>query len=1028
MSRELRLAVHLSAIDKATAPIRALMNSTGGLGKQIKQTRDQLKQLQGQQANIDSFKKLSAASKENTAAMVAQQQKVKALAAGMREADAPTKAMSKEFKAATREAHRLKEVHTQNSQKLQVLRNTLRDAGVSTRHAKDGTLGFGQAERDLKSRIDATNKSLTDQKNRLAAVSEQQRKLSQAKAQYERTTQLASSMTTAGAGAMAAGGGVLYGGMRMMQSGIDFDAGMSNVQSLARLDKSSPEMKALREQAKQLGAETMFTATQAAEGQGFLAMAGFTPGAILNSMPGVLDLSKAGNVELSRTADIVSNVMSAMGMDSTEMGRIGDVLASTFTSTNTSLESLGDTMKFAAPIASALGVNLETLSAMTGALGDAGIQGSMAGTGLSTIMVRIAKPTKEVLKGLDKIGISAKDAANQMKHPEMLLEQIYNKTKSLSDSERIAVLGAISGQEALKSMVTLVNKAGTQELHESIKARSEALGTSARASKAMSDNLAGDLEGLSSAFDGVKITVFEDQNEALRSLAASATETMRAINAWALENPDLVSAIIKVVAVVAALVVAGGALMLTIGSVLGPLAMMKYALTVLGIKSLGIVPAIKSIGAAVAFIGKALLANPIFIAIGLLATAAYLIYENWDGIVGGLKQMWADLGRWWGEQSTALAASWEVITEKISAAWGAVAEFFKDTWSNLAASFVGGIAGLGQSILNWSPLAIFYQSFAGVMNYFGVELPGKFSEFGSMIMQGLINGIKNMGGAVKDAVVGMGNGVTGWFKDKLGIKSPSRVFMQLGDDTAEGLALGINANKGSPLKQVAAMARQVAAAGAIALGVSVTPAVADNNQQLKQNLQPVAIPEVQSQQQRILQSVQSVTPPATQDQQQQIKQNLQVAAIPAVQDQQQRILQSVQPAALPPVPAVQAQRQALPVLTQNIQQMIISAKQVLPDLTQRIIGVFSEPISAISGIQKNIVTDSPAISFDTRPPVGKRESGAPNPPAVTNNNNFYIQAAPGMDEQMLAKMVAQEVAKINRQGEIRVRSRIGDLD
>lgn len=1167
MARNLQLQVVLSALDKATAPLRAITKSSSGLGAQLKQTRDQLKGLQSQQSNIQSFKALKAASEQSKQAMSEQQQKVKQLAAGMRQAEVPTKAMTKEFQAATREAHRLKQSHSANSQQLQAMRGKLSEAGISTKN-------LGEAERALRGRISETNQSLTEQQNRLKSVTEQQKRLSAAKAQYERTTQLASNMTTAGAGAMAAGGGALYGIGRVMQTGVEFDAGMSNVQALTRLDKNSPEMQKLRDQAKILGAETMFTATQAAEGQGFLAMAGFTPEAILDSMPGVLDLAKAGGMELSQTADIVSNVMSAMGMESSEMGRIGDALASTFTSTNTSLGSLGDTMKFAAPVASALGVDIETLLAMTGALGDAGIQGSMAGTGLSTIMVRIAKPTKEVLKGLDKIGISAKDAANQMKTPEKLLEQIYKKTKNMSDSERISVLGAISGQEALKSMVTLVNKAGTQELHESIQARNDALGTSARASKAMSDNLAGDLEGLSSAFDGVKITVFEDQNSALRSLAASATDVMRAINAWALANPELVSTIIKGAAVIAALVAAGGALLVMLGSLLGPLAMVKYAITVLGIKSLSIIPAIKAIGTTVMLLGKAMLASPLGIFMALAAVAAILIIKHWDlvkaffkgfvqGFMQGFKSMgsaladafkpllpalkvvtkagkaalkwvkdllapvtsaqekldaagvagksfgevigalaalagvaiviktigsailfmgkmalanpvvalivllagaayliyqnWAPIKEFfinlWGGVSNYLVGIWNQIkaafsggiggifallvnwsplglfykamagvlgyfgvelpgtfsefggglissfTEGLSAAWSGITEFFTARFEDVKTAFSGGIGGISALIVNWSPLGLFYQVFAGVMEYFGIDLPGKFSEFGAMIMQGLVSGIKNAAGAVKDAVVGMGDSVGGWFKDKLGIKSPSRVFMQFGDDTAEGLALGIAANKDSPLKQVAGMAKQVAAAGAIALSVGVTPAIADNKG-VAQNLMPVAQPDMQDQQQRILQ-------------------NVQPAVVPAVQDQQQVIRQSLMP--------ITHEQQALPALTQNIQQMIISAKQVLPDLTQRIISVFSGPSGAAPESQKKLFNDQPSINFDTRAPIGS-PTAQPRGQGGNITNNYTITVTGGGDPKELADEVMRQIEAYNRQQQVRTRSRFGDLD
>lgn len=788
MSKNLQLQVVLNAIDKATGPLKAITDSSKGLGAQLKQTRDQLKVLQGQQANVESFKKLKSASIDSEKAMAAQQQVVRELSARMREVETPTKAMSKEFQAATREAHRLKQNHSANSQQLQVLRSSLNEAGVSTRKAKDGTGGLGQAERELRKRIDETSKSLDHQKSRLQQVTDQQKRLSAAKAQYEKTTQLASNMSTAGAGAIATGGGVLYGLKNLMQTGVEFDKGMSNVQALARLSGDDPELKMLREQSKRLGAETSFTANQAAEGQGYLAVAGFSPEDILKSMPGVLDLAKAGSVDLSAAADIASGALLAMGLDASEMTRVGDVLASTFTSTKTSLESIGETMKVAAPILSSLGVDIETVAAMTGVLGDSMILGSNAGTGMGMIFTRLANPVKATSAALEQIGVSAIDAAGKMRHPSDILEDIHRKTKDLTESERIGVLSAISGQNALKSIIPLVNAAGSGALREAIQERNEAAGLSAKTARVASDNLSGDLEGLASAFDGIKLTVFEDQNSALRELTASVTEVLRSVNAWAAENPELVATLVKGVAVIAALVAAGGALMLTVGSILGPLAMMKYGFTVLGIKGVALVPAIKGIGAAVFTVGKVLLASPIFWAIALIAGAAYMIYKNWEPI----KEFFVSL-------------------------WSGISSYLIGVWEQIKGAFSGGISGIGALILNWYPLGMFYQVFAGVLSYFGVDLPGKFSEFGGMIMQGLINGIKNMAGGVKDAVVGMGDSVGGWFKDKLGIKSPSRVFMQFGGDTAEGLAMGIAANKDSPLKQVAGMAKQVAAVGAISL-------------------------------------------------------------------------------------------------------------------------------------------------------------------------------------------------------------------
>ncbi|TLX52829.1 phage tail tape measure protein, partial [Stutzerimonas nosocomialis] len=233
-----------------------------------------------------------------------------------------------------------------------------------------------------------------------------------------------------GAGGLATGGGILYAGTRLMAPGLDFDASQSKVQALARLDRNSPEMKALREQARALGASTQFTAGEASNAQGFLAMAGFNPTAIQAAMPGMLDLAKAGDFGLAETADIASNILTGFNLQASETGRLGDVLVGTFTRSNTNLQMLGETMKYAAPVAASVGQDIETVAAMAGKLGDAGIQGSMGGTALRAILNRLSAPPKAAAAALDTLGISAKDADGNLRDMPTVLQEIYEKTKN----------------------------------------------------------------------------------------------------------------------------------------------------------------------------------------------------------------------------------------------------------------------------------------------------------------------------------------------------------------------------------------------------------------------------------------------------------------------------------------------------------------------------------------------------------------------------------------------------------------------
>ncbi|ECI9090634.1 phage tail tape measure protein [Escherichia coli] len=157
-------------------------------------------------------------------------------------------------------------------------------------------------------------------------------------------------------------------------------------------------------------------------------------------------------------------------------------------------------------------------------------------------------------------------------------------------------------------------------------------------------------------------------------------------------------------------------------------------------------------GRAVLWIGRALLMNPIGLVITAVAAAAYLIYRN----------------------------------------WGAVSSWFKQRWADIQEAFNGGIAGIGKLLVNWSPAGLLYKAFAAALKYLGVDLPAKFTDFGGHLIDGLINGIRNKWASLKTSVTGMGDSISDWFSEKLGIHSPSRVFMGFGDNIAQGAAIGLH--------------------------------------------------------------------------------------------------------------------------------------------------------------------------------------------------------------------------------------------
>lgn len=875
MSKTLQLKILTALQDKISAPLQRIRGGAGTSSQSLKELRDRLRGLEATQKDVGRFRELSAGLNQTKTELQQAQGRVQQLARAMGGVAQPTRAMQQEFKRAVADAQRLKQTHGQQSTELQTLRTRLNSAGMSTRQLSSG-------ERELRSNIAQTNRALTEQKTRLEQVARQQQRVNEAKERLARGQALTSNMAATGATGLAMGTGALYTGAKMMAPGIEFDATMSKVQALSRLGKDDEALAALRQQARELGEKTMFSATEAAQGQSFLAMAGFKPEDIVASMPAMLDVAKAGDMELAQTADIASNILTGFSLEASDMTRVGDVLTAAFTRSNTSLYMLGETMKYAAPNAAAYGQDIEIMAAAAGKLGDAGIQGSMGGTALRAILSRLAAPPKEAAKALDQLGIKVKDAQGNMRPLPDLLEEIHDRTKKMGNVQRGGLLKHIAGEEAGAAMTVLTQQAGSGELQALIATLREAQGEAAATAKTMGDNLVGDLDELSSGWEDLGIQLQEQQNGALRGLVQSVTGLVGSIKAWTVANPELTSGLIRVAAVLAVVIAAGGALTLMLASILGPIVMVRFGLSMLGIKGGGALSLLAKVGGSafsmlargfLAF-SRLLLLNPIGLAITAIALGAYLIIKYWEPIrqffaglwsqirsafdqgvgavisllvnwspLGWVYKAWAGVMRYLGIElpsslSEAGMAMLRGLGDGASRAWSAVQGLFTKFWSDLSMGASGGLAGIGAVILNWSPLGLFYQVMSGVMSYFGVELPEKFTGFGSMMLSGLVNGIQGMAGAVKDSITGLGDQVTGWFKEKLGIHSPSRVFMGFGQNISEGAAIGVTQRKPTVGKAVKGLVATVLSAG-VAMAAGAHPLQAQAHKYISKAVEAV---------------------------------------------------------------------------------------------------------------------------------------------------------------------------------------------
>ncbi len=330
--------------------------------------------------------------------------------------------------------------------------------------------------------------------------------------------------TTTIAGTATALGGI---SIAAIKTGADFEAQMSRVQAIS--GATGDEFNQLKDLAIQLGADTSFSAKQAAEGMENLASAGFETNEIMDAMPGMLNLAAASGEDLATSADIAASTLNAFGMEAGEAAHVADVLAENANRTNSSVADTGEAMKYIAPLAHAAGISMEETAAAIGIMADAGIQGSQAGTTLRGALSRLSKPTKAMKEAMSDLGISFYDSEGKMKSLSEQVGMLKKATAGMTDEQRNNYLVTLYGQEALSGMLALM-EVGEDELASLTKSYEECDGAAKKAAKTMQDNLNGALEELGGSAETLGILFYESVAGNLKKTVKSVTKSVNKIS------------------------------------------------------------------------------------------------------------------------------------------------------------------------------------------------------------------------------------------------------------------------------------------------------------------------------------------------------------------------------------------------------------------------------------------------------------------------------------------------------------------
>jgi TP901 family phage tail tape measure protein len=405
--------------------------------------------------------------------------------------------------------------------------------------------------------------------------------------------------------------------------GSDFEAGMSEVQAIS--GATGNDLEKLKEKAKEMGATTKFSASESAEALKYMSMAGWETNQMLDGLEGVMMLAAASGEILGTVSDIVTDALTAFGMEAKEASEFADLLASASSNSNTNVALLGESFKYVAPLFGALNYSAEDAALALGLMANAGIKGSQAGTSLKTAIANLANPTDKMAAAMGQLGLSITDANGEMLPFKDVMDELRVKFADLSEEQQAQYAATIFGKEAMSGMLAIIN-ASEEDYTKLTQATREYSGAAKEMAETMEDNLQGGITKLKSALEGVGIQISEILVPHLQKLVE---KLQQAVDWFANLSPATQETIVKVAALAAAigpLLLIGGKLVGGIGAVIGAISTVSAALAVVTTGAAAATPAIGTLATAFT-----VLTGPVGIAVAAitgLTVAGVALYKH----------------------------------------------------------------------------------------------------------------------------------------------------------------------------------------------------------------------------------------------------------------------------------------------------------------------------------------------------------------------------------------------------------------
>lgn len=646
-----------------------------------------------------------------------------------------------------KDVNRLLKLDPSNTELLSQKQRALKDAIGATKEKLDSLkTAQAQAKQQLENgdlgqdKYDALQREIIETEQELRRLQEEAASTSVALSKIDQAGKkmeaFGDSVTHAGQAIMPASMAVAGLGAAAVKTAADFDAGMSKVAAIS--GATGEDLDALRDKAREMGAKTKFSASEAASAMEYMAMAGWKTEDMLGGIEGIMNLAAASGEDLATTSDIVTDALTAFGLTAQDSAHFADILAAASSNANTNVAMMGETFKYCAPIAGALGFSAEDVAEAIGLMANAGIKSTQAGTALRTIMNNLSGEVKITGKALGEVTIATTNTDGSMRDLSDILADCRGAFSQLSESERAQAAEALVGKNAMSGFLALMN-AAPEDIEKLSTAIENCDGTAAQMAETMQDNLAGQLTILKSQLEELAISLGEMLMPAIRAIVSKIQAFVDKLNGMSESQRKAVLTIGLIIAALGPLLVILGTVISKVGT-----AMQGFVKLATGVKKLGV--AVKAgtgvfgkLGAALGGISGHVLA--VIAVIAVLVAAFKHLWDTNESFRNAITAIWNGI-------VSKIQTFCQGIVERLNALgfeFGSIVDILKSLWDGLC-QYLAPVFEAAFSVIS-TVLGSVLNVITGLLDVFIGLFTGNWSQ--------LWDGVKEIFSGVWEAITGL---------------------------------------------------------------------------------------------------------------------------------------------------------------------------------------------------------------------------------------------------------------------------------